>query len=110
MAVTSHETTVDGLAALKLETRHLLIQIVSALKGKITSMQDRATQREFLWRYPDRALQPAPYGAPFREHPPIARSRNPAPADPTAWTWCLRAAQIGSSLAVRGWNGTWPCM
>lgn len=68
MAVTVHETTFDGMAALTLEGAGLHMQIVPALGGKVISLQAQATGREFLWRHPDRPLQPVPYGASFDQY------------------------------------------
>ena len=68
MSMTLHESTLEGFAALTLASDHMQMQIVPALGGKVISLLDRATQREFLWRQPDRPLRPAPYGAPFDQY------------------------------------------
>lgn len=65
MAFILNEGTVDGFVSLKLETEQLSLQILPALGGKVLSLQDRASAREFLWRQPDRPLRQPPYGAPF---------------------------------------------
>lgn len=65
MSLTLHESTLEGHAALTLQNDGLQLQIVPALGGKVISLRQRATGRDFLWRQPDRPLRPAPYGAPF---------------------------------------------
>jgi hypothetical protein len=68
MAITLHEGVVDGLATLEVKSHGLYLQIVPAVGGKIIRLQDRTTQRDFLWRYPDRSIKPVPYGASFEQY------------------------------------------
>lgn len=77
MAVRLLETTFKGFTALALESPQATLQILPELGAKVISLRARETQREFLWRQPDRPLQRVAYGTPFDQ------------ADISGWDECF---------------------
>lgn len=54
-------STLDGFAAVRVNTGPLALTLVPELGGKITSLRDERTGREWLWRHPRLAYQRVPH-------------------------------------------------
>ena len=59
------EADLQGFNAIVLENEHLQATVLPTLGGKIASLANRASGREFLLQPPDRPYSRATYGAPF---------------------------------------------
>ncbi|MCC7353637.1 MAG: hypothetical protein IT330_07740 [Anaerolineae bacterium] len=60
--------SVEGLAAWRLASPAVETVIVPGRGGKIVSLHDRRSGREWLWRNPSLPWRTPPYDAPFHEH------------------------------------------
>lgn len=59
------DTTVEGYAALALATGPLALTIIPALGGKVSSLRDQRSGREWLWRHPRMAYRQVPHGSSY---------------------------------------------
>jgi hypothetical protein len=59
------DTTVEGYPALAVATGPLALAIIPALGGKISSLRDTRSGREWLWRHPRMAYQRVPHGSSY---------------------------------------------
>ncbi|VAW34058.1 hypothetical protein MNBD_CHLOROFLEXI01-3457 [hydrothermal vent metagenome] len=64
---TLQETKEQDFTAFVLTNGHIQLCILPELGGKITSIQDLSTQREWLWRNPHLPLRPVIYDSSFTE-------------------------------------------
>jgi galactose mutarotase-like enzyme len=60
--------TVEGMAAWRLASPAVEAIVVPGRGGKIVSLRDRRTDREWLWRNPSLPWRTPAYDAPFSEH------------------------------------------
>jgi hypothetical protein len=67
MAGTVREMQFDGLPALTLESEAIRLVVLPTVGGKMISLVDRSTDREWLWRSPTRRLQPPTYASNFAD-------------------------------------------
>ncbi len=63
-----HETRYEGEPALLYETAAVRMTILPHIGGKVISLVDRATQREWLWRQPGRPLRRPSYGDAYPQY------------------------------------------
>lgn len=58
-------TTADGFATVQIQNEALTITLIPELGGKISSLRDRRSGREWLWRHPRMAYQRVAHGATY---------------------------------------------
>jgi galactose mutarotase-like enzyme len=57
--------TLEGFAAVRVHTGPLALSLLPELGGKISSLRDEGTGREWLWRHPRLAYQRVPHGSSY---------------------------------------------
>ncbi|HUE75220.1 MAG TPA: DUF5107 domain-containing protein, partial [Chloroflexota bacterium] len=67
MVGTVREMLVDDLPALALESDAIRLVVLPTVSGKMISLVDHSTGREWLWRSPTRRLQPPRYASNFAD-------------------------------------------
>jgi galactose mutarotase-like enzyme len=63
LTITHH--TVDGFAAVTVHTGPLALTLIPELGGKVSSLRDERTGREWLWRHPRMAYQRVAHGGSY---------------------------------------------
>jgi hypothetical protein len=63
--ITITHTQIDGFAATQLDTGPLALAIIPELGGKISSLRDTRSGREWLWRHPRMAYRRVPHGSSY---------------------------------------------
>jgi galactose mutarotase-like enzyme len=78
MPITITDPVVEGFAAIQIETGALALTLRPELGGKISSLRDTRSGREWLWRNPRLAYQRLPHGSSYVLH-----------ADSGGWDECF---------------------
>ncbi|RPH61827.1 MAG: DUF5107 domain-containing protein, partial [Chloroflexi bacterium] len=63
--ISSTRTTIDGFETIQVRTGLLELSIVPGLGGKINSLRDVRTGREWLWRNPRLPYKRLPHGSSY---------------------------------------------
>ena len=87
------QITVDGFAAVQAETGALALTLIPALGGKISSLRDTRSGREWLWRHPRMPYAQVPYGSSYT-----------ALADTGGWDECFPTV-AACAYPAEPWHG-----
>ncbi len=90
MHITS--TTIDGFDAITADTGRLTLTLIPALGGKIASLRDTRSGREWLWRHPRLPYQRWPHGSSYM------------PADTGGWDECFPSVSA-CAYPTEPWEG-----
>src|SRR5262245_43999408 len=65
MTLSATRIDVEGLEAIHVHTGVIELTLVPRLGGKISSLRDVRTRREWLWRHPRYPYKKVPYGSSY---------------------------------------------
>lgn len=85
---------VEGFDTIQLDTGALALTIIPELGGKISSLRDTRSGREWLWRHPRMPYRRVPHGAVYTAH-----------ADTGGWDECFPSV-AGCAYPGPPWQGT----
>jgi hypothetical protein len=120
-SVENSELTIGGMRAVRLRSADLEIELIPELGGKMVSLRDLSSGRQWLWRDPHRAFRPAIYGDDFASYdlsgfdecfptiggcyypdPPFSGIFVPDHGEVWSLPWELELTSIGARLQTRG--------
>ena len=93
MEIAVSRTVVEGFEAVRIHTGLIELILVPALGGKISSLRDARTGREWLWRHPRYPYKKVPHGSSYV-----------AEADTGGWDECFPSV-AACSYPSKPWEG-----